>query len=77
MTSRGGRTSNTGNQSGFVQRGTGGNRSRGRRSRFSGLNIVFDAEGNEHPVDGNGVVHIPDDEQTGANNEEQTQQENC
>ena len=41
------------------------------------MNVVYDAEGNEYPVDDNGVMYIPEDEQTDANNEEQTQQENC
>ena len=65
------------NQSRFVQRGTSGNRSRGRRTRFSGLNVVYDAEGQEYPVDDNGVIYIPADEQTGADADEQPQQENC
>ena len=65
------------NQFRNVQRGTFSNRSRGRRTRFSGLNVVYDAEGQEYPVDDNGVIYIPADEQTGANNEEQSQQENC
>ena len=43
-----------------------GNRSKGRRSRFSGLNVVYDAEGQEYPVDDNGIIYIPADEQTGA-----------
>ena len=65
------------NQSRFVQRGTSSNRSRGRRTCFSGLNVVYDGEGQEYPIDDNEVIYIPTDEQTGANNEEQPQQENC
>ena len=65
------------NQSRFVHRGTTSNRSRGRHTRFSGLNVVYDAEGQEYPVDDNEVIYIPADEQTGAKNEEQPQQENC
>ena len=76
-TSRGGRTFNAGNQSRFVQRGTSGNRSRGRRTRFSGLNVVYDAEGYEYPVDDHGMICFPEDEQNDVNNEDQTQQENC
>ena len=75
--SRGCRTSNAGQQSGFVHRGTAGNRSRGRRTRFSGLNVVYDAEGNEYPVDDTGTLYFPEDEQAGAEGEEQNQQENC
>ena len=76
-TSREGRTFNAGNQSGFVQRGTGGDRSRGRRTRFSGLNVVYDAEGYEYPVDDYGMIRFPKNEQNNVNNEDQTQQENC
>ena len=75
--SRGGSTSSSVNQSRNVQRGTFSNRSRGRRTRFSGLNVVYDAEGQEYPVDDNGVIYIPADEQTGADADEQPQQENC
>ena len=45
--SRGGSTSTSVNQSRNVQRGTFSNRSSGRRTRFSGLNVVYDAEGQE------------------------------
>ena len=75
--SRGGSTSSSVNQPRFVQRGTSSNRSRGQRTRFSGLNVVYDAEGQEYSIDDNGVIYIQADEQTGANNEEQPQQENC
>ena len=75
--SRGGSTSSSVNQSRFVQRGTSSNRSGGRRTPFSGLNVVYDAEDQEYPVDDNGVIYIPADEQTGAKAEEQPQQENC
>ena len=75
--SRGGSTSSIVNQSRFVQRGTSSNRSRGRRTRFSGLNVVYDAEGQEYPVDDNGVIYIPADKQTGAEAEKQPQQKNC
>ena len=36
----------------------GGNRRGGgnRRTRFSGLNVVYDAEGNEYPIDENGNI---------------------
>ena len=38
--------------------GRGGNRRGGsnRRTRFSGLNVVYDAEGNEYPIDDNGNI---------------------
>ena len=72
-TSRGSRNPNTV----YVQRGTGGNRSRGRRTRFSGLNVVYDSESYEYPVDDQGMIFFPENEQDGANNKEQNQQENC
>ena len=72
-TSRGGRAPNTA----YVQRGTGGNRSRGRRARFGGLNVVYDSEGYEYPVDDQGVIYFPDEEKADAeNNEDQNRQEN-
>ena len=50
-------------RSGFAQaRGTRGgvrgNRRGGgnRRTRFSGLNVVYDAEGNEYPIDEDGNI---------------------
>ena len=57
----------------FVHQGTSGNRSRGRRTRFSGLNVVYDAEGQEYLVDDSGMIYIPADEQTDADAEEQPQ----
>ena len=46
--------------------GRGGNRRGGgnRRTRFSGLNVVYDAEGNEYPIDedGNIVLEFIDEE---------------
>ena len=59
-----------------MQRGIGGNRGRGRRARFSGLNVVYDSEGYEYPVDDQGMICFPENEQDGANNEEKNQQEN-
>ena len=77
-TSYGGNTSNSGNQPRSVHRGTSSNRSRGRRARFSGLNVVYDAEGHEYPVDDDGMIYVPANEQAGATaEEEQPQQENC
>ena len=40
--------------------GNRGNRRGGgnRRTRFSGLNVVYDAEGNEYPIDENGNLVI-------------------
>ena len=60
--SRGGRTSNAGQQFGFVHRGTAGNRSRGRRTHFSGLNVIYGVEGNEYPVDDTGTLYFLADE---------------
>ena len=71
--SRGVSTSTSVNQSRFMQRGTSSNRSRGWRTRFSRLNVVYDAEGQEYPVDDNGVIYIPTDEQTGTETKKQPQ----
>ena len=76
-TSPGGSTFNSGIQSRSVHRGISSTRSRGRRVRFSGLNVVYDAEGQEYPVDDTGMIYIPVDGQAGATTEEQPQQENC
>ena len=35
-----------------------GNRRGGRRTRFSGINVLYDAEGNEYPVDENGNLTL-------------------
>ena len=43
--SRGGGTSTSGTPSRFIHQGTSSNRSRGRRTRFRGLNVVYDVEG--------------------------------
>ena len=59
-----------------MHQGTTTNRRRGRRTRFSGLNVVYDAEGQEYPVDDSGMIYIPADERTDADAEEQPQQEN-
>ena len=38
--------------------GTRGNRRGGRRVRFSGLDVIYDVEGNEYLVDENGNLVI-------------------
>ena len=59
-------------RSNFAQaRGSrGGNRRGGgnRRTRFSGLNVVYDAEGNEYPIDENGnlVIEFIEEEDAAA-----------
>ena len=35
-----------------------------RRMRFSGLNVVYDEEGYEYPVDDEGRIYVPLDAQT-------------
>ena len=35
-----------------------GNRRGGRRTRFSGIDVLYDAEGNEYPVDENGNLTL-------------------
>ena len=60
-----------------MHQGINRNRSREQRTHFSGLNVVYDAEGQEYPVDDSGMIYIPADEQTDADAEEQPQQENC
>ena len=35
-----------------------GNRRGGRRTRFSGIEVLYDAEGNEYPVDENGNLTL-------------------
>ena len=41
------------------------------------MNVVYDAEGYEYPIDDNGMICFPEDEQIGTENEEKNQQENC
>ena len=41
------------------------------------MNVVYDSEGYEYPVDDNGLIYFPDEEQAGVeNNEDQNKQEN-
>ena len=60
--------------------GRGGNRRGGgnRRTRFSGLNVVYDAEGNEYPVDedGNLVLEFVEEEDAAASQQNQQNSEN-
>ena len=37
------------------QRGRG----RGRQVRFSGLNVLYDEEGNSYPIDESGQLYVP------------------
>ena len=60
--------------------GNRGNRRGGsnRRTRFSGLNVVYDAEGNEYPVDedGNLVLEFVEEEDAAALQQNQQNSEN-
>ena len=38
--------------------GRGGNRRGSKRTRFSGLKVLYDAEGNEYPIDDNGKIAL-------------------
>ena len=46
--------------------GRGGNRQGGRRTRFSGLNVVYDAEGYEYQVDDDGNIVMEEEEDDAA-----------
>ena len=41
------------------------------------MNVVYDAEGYEYPIDDNGMICFPEGERIGTENEEKKQQENC
>ena len=60
--------------------GRGGNRRGGgnRRTRFSGLNVVYDAEGNEYLVDENGnlTLDFVEDEDAAASQQNEQRSEN-
>ena len=60
--------------------GVRGNRRGGgnRRTRFSGLNVVYDAEGNEHPIDedGNLVLEFGEEEEAAVSQQNQINQGN-
>ena len=60
--------------------GQGGNRRGGgnRRTRFSGLNVVYDAEGNEYPIDedGNIVLEFIEEEDAAVSQQNRQTQEN-
>ena len=60
--------------------GRGGNRRGGgnRRTHFSGLNVVYDAEGNEYPVDedGNLTLDFVEDEEAAASHQNEQNSEN-
>ena len=46
----------------------------GRRARFSGLNVIYDTEGNEYPVDENGNLVLEFIEEDDAATLQQNQQ---
>ena len=56
--------------------GRGGNRRGGgnRRTRFLGLNVVYDAEGNEYPIDEDGNIVLEFIEEEGATVSQQNRQ---
>ena len=60
--------------------GQGGNRRGGgnRRTRFSGLNVVYDAEGNEYPIDEDGkiVLEFVEEEEAAVSQQNLQKQEN-
>ena len=60
---------------GFRGNRRGGN---GRRARFSGLNVIYDTEGNEYPVDENGnlVLEFVDEENAATSQQNQQNSEN-
>ena len=48
-----------GNSSKSGQSGPRRGRGRGRHVRFGGLNVLYDEEGNEYPVDNAGQLYVP------------------
>ena len=58
--------------------GARGNRRGGRRARFSGINVIYDTEGNEYPVDENGnlVLEFIDEEDAATSQQNSEKQEN-
>ena len=60
LTSNGSSSSPTlGNSSKSGQSGPRRGRGRGRHVRFGGLNVRYDEEGNEYPVDDEGQLYVP------------------
>ena len=63
-----------------TREGVRGNRRGGgnRRTCFSGLNVVYDAEGNEHPIDedGNLVLEFCEEEEAAISQQKQINQGN-
>ena len=41
------------------QKGPQHGRGRGRQIRFSGLNVLYDEEGNSYPIDESGQLYVP------------------
>ena len=56
-------SSNTGSSRGKFslsgQKGPQRGRGRGRQARFSALNLLYDGDGNEYPVDDAGQLYVP------------------
>ena len=66
LTSSGGSTGPT-HGSSFKSGRSGPKRGRGKHVRFGGMNVLYDSEGIEYPVDDYGQVYVPFElEQTGA-----------
>ena len=55
-----------------------GNRRGGRRARFSGIDVIYDTEGNEYPVDENGnlVLEFAEEDDADASHQKQEKQGN-
>ena len=58
--------------------GIRGNRRGGRRARFSGLDVIYDVEGNEYLVDENGnlVIEFADEDDADTSHENKEKSEN-
>ena len=51
-----------------------GNRRGGRGARFSGMNVIYDTEGNEYPVDENGNIVLEISEEYDADTSHQNEE---
>ena len=62
-----GRSTDPTRGSSFKSGRSGPKRGRGKHVRFGGMNVLYDSEGIEYPVDDYGQVYVPFElEQTGA-----------
>ena len=60
-----------------MHKGTRGRGRGGRPVRFSGLNVVYDEEGNQYPIDDAGQLYVPlDAVQTGGESAEEENAQN-